>query len=380
MTKLSSFAGLAIVAWPAIVVSQTPRTIRYPAIAPSAIVTLTTPSLTIASGDCEFNGINGVVMQQRGGIVVANNGDQLCYYDGRGSFVKKVGRKGAGPGEFVDLAQASLYRGDSIVTKDPIQRRVSVFGPAGEIGRQFPILKPDTLGNPGGLLAFLNGDFLQAFNEVTTMAPQKEAKTFYQQLVHVSAAGANGNRVLRIVEGEHFVQATPPEMGGTAYWNLQWGRATAWSVTPTGFIAGDGGDNVVTEYTTGGAPSVRHVTPLTRKPVTPEVISRYKRASISAAKPASLPLTQKKVDEMPYPAEMPAYNALIADHAGPIWVQSYPDSTGSYWLRLDPATTTTRAFKFPPKFRLYAVRADRACGVGRDDDDLQTVYCFTVPR
>jgi len=322
-------------------------------------------------------------MQQGGGIVVANSGEQqLCYYDARGAFVKKAGRKGAGPGEFAAMADASLYRGDSILVNDPMQRRVSILGPAGEAGRQFTVLRPDTLGSQSLIRALLNGDLILGFNEVKTMAAQKDAVVFHQQIFRATPAGVVGSRVTRLVEGEHFVQSIVTALGGrtNAYWSLQWGRSTSLSALPAGLVGGDGGDNVITEYNATGQPVVLHVAPLTKKPVTADVIARFKQATLSAAKPEDREQAQRMVDEMPYPKEMPAYNAVIADLTGPIWVQSYPDSTGSYWLRLDPATITTRGYRFPAKFRLYAVRADRACGVGRDDDDLQTVYCFTIPR
>ena len=378
----SGIAAIALFA--TAVAGQSPRTIRYPAVPPNAIVSLAKPSLTIASADCEFNGITGVVMQQRGGIVVANNGEQqLCYYDGHGAFLKRAGRKGAGPGEFIVVENPMLYRGDSIVVGDRMQRRVSVFGPAGEPGRQFIIEPPDTsLGSYVTDLALLSGDILLSFWEKRLATARPDPVIFYQQFVRAAPAGATATRVLRIVESEHFIQALQPEdrMGSTAYWNLQFGRSSSISATAKGFIAGDGGDNTLTEYDPAGKPIALHVTPLVRKPVTPEVIARYKRAELSMTKPERLATIQRLVDQMPYPKEMPAYNAVIADHAGPIWVQSYPDSTGFYWLRLDPASASTKAFKFPAKFRLYAVRADRACGVGRDDDDLQTIYCFTVPK
>jgi hypothetical protein len=373
--------GLVLLAIPACGLAQAVRAIRYPAVAPAAIVSLTRPSLTIASGDCEFNRVNGLVMQANGGIVVANGGEQqLCYYDSRGSFVAKAGRRGQGPGEFSYIDDVSLYRADSILVGDRMQRRISILGPAGQPGRQFPVKTPDTLGSYNATRALTNGDVLLAFMEVKTMAPSPKAITFHQQFFRASPAGEIGGRIARLVESEHFVQAVPATMGGTAYWTLHWGKSTSLSPLADGFVAGDGGDNVVTGYDRDGHARVRHVVPLTRRSVTPEMIAQYRQESIEATKPPQRPLEQKRVDEMPYPAETPAYNAIIADQTGPIWVQSYPDSSGSYWLRLDPATATTRAFRFPARFRLYAVRSDRACGVGRDEDDLQTVYCFSVPR
>ena len=363
--------------------SQAPRTIRYPAVPPAAIVSLTTPALTVPQDGCELNGVNGVVVQQGGGIVVANAGDRaLCFFDAEGRLVKKAGRRGAGPGEFEGMGHLSLYRGDSIVVNDAMQRRISIFGPRGEVGRQFVVRNPDTLGSHNTTLALPSGDFLLAFAEIKTMAPRKEAVVIHQQFFRASEDGTIGQRLVRLVIGEHFVQALRPEdgNGSTAYWGLQWGRSTSISAKPAGFVYGDGADNIIREADASGRVLVEHVTPLTRRPVTPDLIARYKDATVKSARPERRATMERMASEMPYPREMPAYNRIIADHAGPIWVESYPDSSGSHWLRLDPATASTKAYRFPDRFRLHAVRSDRACGIGRDADDLQTVYCFTVPR
>lgn len=373
VAMLALFAGRAL--------AQAPRTIRYPAVPAGGIVSITKPSLTVASADCELNRANGVVLQQNGGIVIANAGEQqLCYYSPAGAFIRKTGRQGAGPGEFVSMYDVALYRGDSIVVSDRIQRRISIFGPRGEPGRQFPVVRPDTLGSHGSTIALASGDFLLSFSEVKTMTPRKEAVVFHQQFVRATPAGDIGPRVARLVQGEHFVQATPPEMGGTAYWNLQWGRSTSISAKSSGFVYGDGEDSAVREADANGQVRVVHVTPLARRPVTPQLIATYRATTLAAEKPERRAVTERMVGEMPFPREMPAYGRIIADDRGPIWVESYPDTSGSYWLRLDPATVSTKAYRFPARFRLLAVRADRACGVGRDEDDLQTVYCFTIPR
>jgi hypothetical protein len=367
------FAGAAL--------AQAPRTIRYPAVPAGGIVQVTAPSLAIASAECELNRVNGLVLQQSGGIVVSNAGElQLCYYSPAGTFIRKVGRQGAGPGEFASMYDVSLYRGDSIVVSDRMQRRVSIFGPAGEPGRQFPVIRPDTLGSHNTTIALASGDFLLSFSEVKTMTPRKEAVVFHQQFVRATPDGQAGPRVARLVQGEHFVQATPPEMGGTAYWSLHWGRSTSISAKSSGFVDGDGEDSAVREADGNGQVRVIHVAPLSRRPVTPQLIAAYRTSTIAAEKPERRAVTERMVNEMPFPREMPAYGRIIADDRGPVWVESYPDSSGSYWLRLDPATVSTKGYRFPARFRLLAVRGDRACGVGRDADDLQAVYCFTIPR
>ena len=357
-----------------------PRTIRYNVPPASAAVTLSTPTLTLDQSQCELNRANAVLLQGSGALVVINAGNrELCFYDAAGAFVKKAGRRGAGPGEFEEMYWASVYRGDSIAITDRLQNRITIFGPRGDRGREFVVLKPDTLGSQTLSVPLSNGEFLLGFSEIRTAAPRPDAAVFHQQIVRASPTGANGPRVARLASSEHFIQKA--DVGsGVAYWSLAFGRMFSVSPSSVGFLHGDGSDGLIREYDAAGQVRTQHSTGLSRRPVTPAMINDFRKSTLETTPPARRAVIEKMLDEMPYPRELPAYARVLSDPNGPVWVQTYPDSSGAYWVRLNPANASAAAFQFPSRFSLHAVRGDRACGIGRDADDLQTVYCFAIPR
>lgn len=360
------------------------RVIRYAVVAPAAIVTLTTPSLTLPQDGCELNRVSGIVLQSTGGIVVANSGNtELCLFDSGGQFVKKAGRKGAGPGEFTVITSLLPYRGDSIVVADGMQRRVSIFGPLGERGREFLTSKPDSgLGFYSFTQPLPDGTMLLGFSEFIMGPPRPDAAMFTQRLFHVSAAGTAPSRIGSFPHSEHFIQATPDASnGGTAYWDLAFGRIYSAAPLGDGFVGGDGADGMLRQYNATGKLRAIHNVGLERRPVTDETIASYRRAALLAnTRPDRRAVEERRVADMPFPKQFPAYNRVITEDGSRIWVQPYPSGATSHWLRVDPASGSAQGFSFPLRFRLIAVRGGRACGVGRDDVDLETIYCFSLPK
>lgn len=241
------------------------RLIRYAAANPSADLVLSTPSLTLAQDRCELNRVVGLVIQRSGGIVVANGGNhELCLFDAKGAFVRKVGRKGSGPSEFAAIGSLTLGAGDSILVGDPFQRRLSVFVPSGELGREVPIVKPDSLGSQSFVAILRDGTLIMGFSTFTSGAPRPEAVMLEQRLVRMSPNGTRTATLGTFPMGEHFIQAAPPSMGGVAYWDLAFGRSFSAAPFADGLIAGDGSDEGVREYSSMGKLIAIHQTGLTR--------------------------------------------------------------------------------------------------------------------
>jgi hypothetical protein len=63
-----------------------------------------------------------------GDIVVADRGaDALVQFDSAGTWIRQVGREGGGPGEFRFLHRVSHCGGDSLLTFDRSQQRITLF-------------------------------------------------------------------------------------------------------------------------------------------------------------------------------------------------------------------------------------------------------------
>ena len=68
--------------------------------------------------------------QLSSGVIVVNDRNQLKFFDAKGTFIRAVGRRGRGPGEFEQTEEVCLMRGDSLLVRD-IDGRMSVWDSRG---------------------------------------------------------------------------------------------------------------------------------------------------------------------------------------------------------------------------------------------------------
>lgn len=89
-----------------------------------------------------FGDVTGATRLPDGSVVVADRlSASLRYFDPEGRFVRSVGRKGDGPGEF-DYLAALRRCGDSLHAQDIAPRRITVFSLDGTLARTFSIAGP----------------------------------------------------------------------------------------------------------------------------------------------------------------------------------------------------------------------------------------------
>ncbi|GIW50964.1 MAG: hypothetical protein KatS3mg081_0319 [Gemmatimonadales bacterium] len=96
-------------------------------------------SPVLSIGDPELGLIvNAFVRRDR--IYVANSAlSEIREYDLSGNLVRRIGRRGAGPGEFLFLRWIAPLEPDSLVALDREAWRVTVFGPDGRYARSFSL-------------------------------------------------------------------------------------------------------------------------------------------------------------------------------------------------------------------------------------------------
>ncbi|MCE9602497.1 MAG: hypothetical protein K8S21_09870 [Gemmatimonadetes bacterium] len=83
-----------------------------------------------------FGQIVAILPAPDGGFYACDGNDvSIRRYDSAGVFVRQVGRRGAGPGEFGNCADIALGRDASLAVNDPSNGRVVFFTPTGEPDR-----------------------------------------------------------------------------------------------------------------------------------------------------------------------------------------------------------------------------------------------------
>lgn len=101
-----------------------------------------TLQIGVMEGDAHytFASVADVLPLPSGEIVVSDGGAQeLTLYSPEGTFVRRWGGRGQGPGEFRALSRLYPGTGDSILALDNVTQRVSVFDTAGDYAREMPV-------------------------------------------------------------------------------------------------------------------------------------------------------------------------------------------------------------------------------------------------
>ena len=95
-------------------------------------------TLTAPEEDGAFSFGAQVARDRRGRIfAVAQPAHRILVFDSAGRFVRRVGRQGSGPGEYLGIMRIVSGPGDSLWVVDGADRRVTILTPALEYARSF---------------------------------------------------------------------------------------------------------------------------------------------------------------------------------------------------------------------------------------------------
>src|SRR5688500_9955104 len=107
-----------------------------------------------------FSRIAGAARLSDGRVVVADGAsNQVRFYDRTGKFIRAVGRKGAGPGEYEHIRSLKHCVNDSIFAFD-IHWQLKVYTLNGELARESRIVQPGGSRTPYALNCSTTGNFV----------------------------------------------------------------------------------------------------------------------------------------------------------------------------------------------------------------------------
>ncbi len=281
---------------------QSSRVVTYtPVGGPPVSAVAAVPYLDLGSGttDAEsFSWIVAVRRQASGTILVATYDPiQIVAFDAQGRRVGQFGRKGRGPGEYVDFDDLVVLPGDSLLVLDRMQRRITRLAPDGTVVGTIP-LTPPFASSPFdvSVQAFGDGTLLIGYAEVTTTKPGPQAITVMQHVGRYDKAGVRLDSLGVFLRGEYFSQATPFRVGGgSALWERAFGRR--------GVLAADGRSAWFSDVTTldidkrdlHGSLLERHRLAVPRSPVTTAIVARYRADALAAASANDRALEERRV-------------------------------------------------------------------------------------
>lgn len=330
----------------------------------------------------ELNRVFHAMRQPDGTILVGNSGSgEIRVFDATGRYVRAIGRRGNGPGEFGEYSTVRVFRASdgSLVAYDGGNLRIHHFDSSGTYQRTVRIES-----TADGLRAFFQDLFGDGSWLMLALQPElrNEPGTYLrsaQQYVRFSAEGKPLG-VLRSVEGRtRFVNKV--------------GEITHFPYLPFTAepLAGAQGERVY--IVAGGAPEleVRDLNgALVRMsrigldlPRTADVWDRYRESSL-----ASMDSTQRPRYEHfyglnhPLPERVPAFQTLLVDADSNVWLERYrlPWETDSRWEVIDPEGRWLGELAAPARLRLLQIGHDFVLGRQADSLGVERVRVHALRR
>jgi len=318
-----------------------------------------------------------------GRIVVANVGTgELRFFSGDGTFLKSVGRQGGGPGEFEGLSLVRPFPGDSLLTYDVRQSRVTIWDTDGTLGRSYRI-------TPVGEIAFMLGQGVFADGTLLVKAPllfrggfSDGARRDDEEYQSFSTTGAFVDTVGVFAGPDQFIESqVNANQAFVSVSTPPFGRNPAAAVHGDRLYYGSADSYEIQCYSQDGTLTSiirRNVAP---RPVTPDDLQHLIERDLAEIEDANDRRdTRERYDKMPVAETMPAYERLEVDDLGNLWVREYdPDSEGSStWTVFDADGQMLGTVRMPAGFGVRHIGTDFVLGVWRDDLDVEHVRLYDV--
>jgi hypothetical protein len=326
--------------------------------------------------DYVFARIVQLALDDQGSILVLDGGDKtLKVYDASGQFVRRIGREGSGPGEFMVPTQLEL-RPNEIRVVDGRQSRFSRFDRNGKHLQTAP------LGIPVGMA-------------VSRVHPLRAGTTLLLTLYRASLGSADHDPHIHAVLVRDQDAADRPDtlasfQPGVGIWYTSGTRSMApWGLVP--WPTGDGGTVAVSGDSlvalidgVKGTVALRSATERGLGP--PNLIDlgdrgeRFPDRLVEAIRDSIRQARKSSRIELTGPMLQSVITGdAFFDTNGDLWIERPTRArVDREWTRIRVIDGSMTQVRVPARFSMRAVRGDRAYGVWVDDLDVQTVRVYQI--
>lgn len=327
--------------------------------------------------------VTGALRLSDGRLVVANSGtNELRYYDPSGAYMTSAGRRGGGPGEFGGLSWLGASAGDSVLAYDWPNRRISVFDADGRFARGF-VLRDLSHAPPGHVHpAVLGAGLLLIGTQRFFREGPLTTGVYHDTIFHLvfDGEGVLADTAGRHAGAEFFVAALGEHID---LMPLPFGRSTHTAPWRDGFFFGTGASYEVAYYSLSGnlLRSVRKTHTATQ--VTPAHIRSYVEAQLEEIDDQEeRRFIESVFAEMPFPETMPAYQDVLVDADGNLWVQEYrkPGASRPSWTVFDSDGVMLGVVETPTRFTVYQIGNDFVLGRWTDELDIEHVQLYELRK
>lgn len=317
-----------------------------------------------------FYGVDGMARLSDGTIVVANRGSQeIRWFSPGGRLVGEVGGHGEGPSEFDNLQQIELA-GDTVLALD-FDETIALFAPGPRLVRVLrmrPFSHSVHYMDGGALVVPTLLNWTEAYGQLR----DPEALLLYDLL------GTPGDSIGQIPGAEEYVAEA---LSGRPLFPKR-------SVIDThgGHIFTGSADLMQVEELSATGDTLR----ILRIPgypleLTEAQVEAEREARLDVPLPQGMTLPppfRQAIEEMPSPATRPAYDRMIVDVTGAVWLRLFrgeSERAGSaesggrdLWLVFAASGEWLGNVEAPPGFTILDIGTDQVLGVWKDEMDEQS--------
>lgn len=332
-------------------------------------------------GSSQFYRLSGVRFVGDDLIAVASDvAKQVGFFSRSGARIENLGRMGRGPGEYLHVRLVRTLDPQALVTYDALQRRVTTY--------RLPDVNPLIIDMSGSALGSVRPEYGFAPREfivrISGPFPEATRSGVVRGDDHVLRMATDGrvladygmhaseDRVLRINAVGGLTGGEPP-----------YRRALLLAVSDAAVYIASTGPFTIQRYDSTGTQRASIRVQRERKPVTDGMITHYRERVLSRVTDdyGIREWTMLSADDV-FPEVLPAFDAMLADRAGMLWVrESIGDGEDvALWIVFGPDDHPKARVSLPSCFLPEDITESSILGVCTDADFGQQVHVYDLSR
>ncbi len=319
-----------------------------------------------------------------GRIVVSNTGSgELRFFDHDGTHLWNAGRHGQGPGEFGEFSSMRLWAGPrgTIVATDNANARVNTFSSNGEFLRSARI-EPVPGGSPPNILdGFGDGTWLGVRGAGVLSGAAGEVIRGSRLYFRYNSRGQPAESLVEVQAPPRYVH----NYGDVTHFPfIPFAAEASVAAGQLWLFVGDGYAHQIERRRLDGTLNSYIRWPENGRRRSAEVYDRYREESLEDARDQvqrSLYAHYYELD-LPIPEYLPAYQRLLVDDEGNLWVENYrlPWGTQPRWEVFDPDGRWLGTVETPEGVRPYQIGRDFLLGRHRDDLGVERIRVYDLTK
>ena len=303
-----------------------------------------------------------------GSIAVANNSFEVRFYDARGKYIRSLGRRGNGPGEFREISNIFVGNGDSLIVLDASRSIISVFDSRDSLRRTFPLSAEARDGSSHGLQHNGALGFLRNYGALKRRET-REVGVFNDSVFLISQeSGEEKTDTLARMGGYYTIVTanTRAQRGGLGEPLL--------SVGDSSIVGAFSGEFVLRAFHGVQQRPLLVRVNWPREPITEAAINSFKSLTLMRnGERVELPFDSPASE--PLPLHLPPLGGLIIDRSGRIWVKlrNYTPTLDAHYIIFSYGGRPVGRIMLPGALSLSDVGADYVLGIFTNHEGVETV-------